>query len=461
MKRGLFASYVEGIRDSAGESWKTIAKIFWPEFVTALILFVLPQLIDVQFVAQLTSTTMTATVGLSTRLLHFFVKIAEGLSVGIMVTCGQANGAGNRHRLGSTVNDALWMSIVVGVIFGALLFIGAPYIYQLMATSHEMSTLGIEFLRIRALYVLLAFVYFGSSACMRGLKDTKTPMLIYLAGAIVYVLADYALIFGHWGFPALGLKGSAIAGVIQYALMTVVSLWVVYRRRYKTQLNLQFALPTNLNAMINIAQLSWPVIIDKATMVFAYIWLMKTLAPLGETIIASFCAVNDLEKIAYLPATACAHVVTVLASNEFGAGNWEGIKSSIKKVFLVAASGVGIILVILCIDPAYVVHYFDLKGDFTLFAATVFPIISLFVIFDVLQMILAGALRGVSDARCVMWTRLAVCLGYFVPVTCLVNLFPISSPMVKFLLIYILFYVGHAIMSGVYIYRFRSNKWRV
>lgn len=460
MKRGLLASYVDGIRDKAGQSWGSIARIFWPEFVTALVLFVLPQLIDVRLIAELTSTTMTATVGVSTRILHFFVKIAEGLSVGIMVICGQANGAGQRHRLGVTVNDALWVSILFGMLFGGILYLTAPFIYSCMATSDEMASMGISFVRLRALGVFCTFVYFGAAACMRGLKDTKTPMLIYLIGAIVYLVADYGLIFGYWGLPALGLQGSAWAGVLQYGVMAVMALVWIYTGKYREQLNLTLARPRSWRAAIAVMQLSWPVIIDKATMVFAYIWLIKTLKPMGESVVASFCAVNDLEKIAFLPAVACAHVVTVLASNEYGARNWEGIKSSIKKVFFVAAVGVCAILLVLCIDPAYVVHQFDLKGDFTVFAATVFPIVSVLVFFDVLQLILAGALRGVSDARCVMWTRLIVCFGYFVPVSYATSLLPIGSNLVKFLVIYGFFYLGHAIMSVVYIYRFRHNKWQ-
>ncbi|MCL4380314.1 MATE family efflux transporter [Candidatus Dependentiae bacterium] len=459
-KRGLFASYVDGIRDKSGQSWHSIAAIFWPEFVTALVLFVLPQLIDVRLVAELTSTTMTATVGLSTRLLHFFMKVAEGLAVGIIVICGQANGAGNRHRLGVTINDALWVSVFFGLIFGITLYLTAPFIYSCMATSDAMATMGVAFVRLRAVGVFCTFVFFGAAACMRGLKDTKTPMLIYLIGALVYILADYGLIFGYWGLPALGLQGSAWAGVIQYAIMASLSLLLLYTGRYREQLNLRLRWPTGLSAAIAVIQLSWPVIIDKATIVFAYLWLLKTLQPMGETVVASFCTVNDLEKIAYLPATACAHVVTVLASNEFGAGNWEGIKSCIKKVFFMAAIGVCAILLLLCIDPVYVVHQFDLKGDFTAFAATVFPIISLLVFFDVLQMILAGALRGVSDARSVMITRLLVCFGYFVPVSYIASKLPIESCLVKSILIYALFYVGHALMSAIYIYRFRTDQWR-
>jgi Na+-driven multidrug efflux pump len=86
--------------------------------------------------------------------------------------------------------------------------------------------------------------------------------------------------------------------------------------------------------------------------------------------------------------------------------------------------------------------------------------LSVLVFFDLVQLILSGALRGAGDVKVVMWTRLAVCIGYFFPVSYFLTNLPIADPALKFLLIYGSFYVGNGLMSIVYINRLRGAKWK-
>jgi len=74
-------------------------------------------------------------------------------------------------------------------------------------------------------------------------------------------------------------------------------------------------------------------------------------------------------------------------------------------------------------------------------------------------LILSGALRGSGDVRSVMWVRIFVCFGFFCPLSYAVSLLPISDPVMKFVLIYAMFYIGNGIMSIAYIRRFRSGDW--
>jgi len=107
MKKGLLTSYFDGIRDhDNGEGYGTIVRYFLPEFVTALALYSLLYLLDAWFIAHLKSTSMYATLGVTNTLLHFIVKIAEGLSVGTIVLTGIHNGAGRLEQAGRSFIDA-------------------------------------------------------------------------------------------------------------------------------------------------------------------------------------------------------------------------------------------------------------------------------------------------------------------------------------------------------------------
>jgi len=286
-------------------------------------------------------------------------------------------------------------------------------------------------------------------------------MKIFIVGGVIFLFFDYALIFGKFGFPQMALRGSAMATVLQYGFMlcaAFISLMTNKRyRRYHLRL---FSVFSSGSQLARLLQLSWRVMIDKATMAGAYIWLGAMLAPMGNYALATFSVVKDLERFALLPAVAFAQVITLLVSNDYGVGKWASIKTNVKKIVFVASTVVFSILFVLSLWPHYFVRLFDKNGDFTWLAAHVLPLLSVLVFFDVLQLILAGAMRGSSNVKTVMLTRLLVCIGYFVPVSYFLSVMPIQNPVLKFTLIYGSFYIGNALMSIAYINRFRGEEWK-
>ncbi len=462
MKRGLLDSYISGIRDNKnGESYGKIFRYFFPEFITALVLYSLLYLLDAYFIADLKSTSMYATLGVTNTLLHFIVKIAEGLSVGAIVLTGLHNGAKRYKEAGRSFVDAFWATLVSGTVIAALLYFGAYWIYLFYGVPEDMISMGTPFLRLRAIGILFMSVYFAFIGFMRGVKNTKTPMKIFIFGAVVFIFFDYVLIFGKLGFPEMRLRGSAMASVLQFGAMLVAAIIaVLFNKRYRQYSIKLFSVFSSGSQLRRLLSLSWRVMLDKATIAGAYIWLGAMLAPMGKYALATFSVVKDLERFALLPAVAFAQIVTLLVSNDYGIQNWDGIKTNIKKIVFMASIMVFSILIVLSVWPGYFVSFFDKNGDFSWLAARVLPLLSVLVFFDVLQLILAGAMRGASNVRTVMMTRLLVCVGYFVPVSYIFSVAPIQNPVLKFFLIYGSFYVGNALMSIAYINRFRGQEWQ-
>ena len=108
--------------------------------------------------------------------------------------------------------------------------------------------------------------------------------------------------------------------------------------------------------------------------------------------------------------------------------------------------------------PAEIVHIIDRKKEFGGLAQAVFPALSVLIFFDLLQLILSGALRGASDVQTVMLTRLCVICFYFVPVSYALSRLSIPSDELKFFLIYGSFFIGNALMSIVYIKKFAKKQ---
>lgn len=445
-----------------GESTKVILGHFFPEFIINFIVYSMPLWLDAIFISSLESMSTYATLGVTTQIIHFIVKVAEALSVGTVVMSGQFNGRNDYKQIGRTVCDAFWVTCIVGIFFASLLYFGAHSIYHWYGVDENIIHLGVPFIRLRAIGILFMFVFFALVGFLRGIKNTRSPMKMLIFGAGLFTFFDYALIFGKWGFPKLGFHGSAMASIIQYGCMLIVAIGYVIgsSKNGKYSINL-FEPFREITYVKRLLLLSWPVILDKATIAMAYIWLGKMIAPMGTCSIAAFCAIKDMERFSLLPALAFAQVATFLVSNDYGSKNWEGITSNLKKIIALAVLMVFLFLSLFSLFPTKVLYLFDKRGEFSDLAARAFPLVSVLVIFDLLQLILSGALRGAGNVQLVMMVRVIVCFFYFIPLSYFLSHLVIQDEMVKFILIYGSFYVGNALMSIVYINRFRGDYWKL
>jgi MATE family multidrug resistance protein len=117
-------------------------------------------------------------------------------------------------------------------------------------------------------------------------------------------------------------------------------------------------------------------------------------------------------------------------------------------------------LLALCVFAKPLVGLFDPNGEFTHLAAPALVIISILVVFDFVQLILAGALRGAGDVKTVMFGRMICFWGFFTPVVYLITKLPIENQVTKFVMTYGTFYVTTGLVGLIFLWRIRTPKWQ-
>lgn len=447
--------------DKAGVSYARILRYFYPEFITALIIYFLPQFIDCYFICNLKSTDLYAISGIVENLLGMFTKCAEGLLIGTVIISGYFNGLQEYKKAGQSFADAFWITVSISFCVSLALYFGVVLFYKFNNFSPEMIELGVPYLQIKAIGVFFMFFYFSLVGFFRSVKNTFTPMVIFVVGNICFVLSDYTLIFGKFGFPQLGLLGSAVAYLIQYAFMSCLMLiYILYAQEYKKYEISLYPKKVDKKRFKQFLGVSFPVVLDKMSIAFAYVWLASCMSQLGSTAGASFSMIKLMERIAFVPAIAFSQIITFLVSNDLGKGKWDDIHSNIKKVVLLSSSMVGAILLIGSIWPYAIVNFYGCTGEMCYLVAAVFPSLSILVMFDLLQLILSGALRGAGDVQTVMVTRLIVIAGYFIPITYGIALLPLQTVASKMLVTYAAFLIGNGLMTIVYIIRLKQDHWK-
>jgi len=117
-------------------------------------------------------------------------------------------------------------------------------------------------------------------------------------------------------------------------------------------------------------------------------------------------------------------------------------------------------IVPLCVHADFFTGIFDPKKKYSWMAAGSLTVISLMVVMDFLQLILAASLRGAGDVKTVMWTRFCSCIFFFMPVSYLLSTLPIENQLFKFISIYGTFYLTTGIMGVIFLRRIMGGTWR-
>ncbi len=444
-----------------GDSFKEIILYWLPEIISSTILFSLTPMIDSYLIAQLGSLSTFGALGMANNFLHTLIKLAEAIPVAAIAIMGRHNGAQEFDECGKDLGDTFWTTFLIGFSQFALIFFSAPYIFWWLGVPPKMIVLGTPFLRLRSLGVLLIFSSLALIAFMKAVKNTHMPMIIHLVGIGLFILFDYGLILGNLGLPRLGLQGSALATIIQYSVVNALSIaYIVMNPEYKKYFSQTFFSIFRPGKAVHLLSLSWPIMIDKTTLSLSYVWLSKLIAPMGKTCIATYNVVKDLERFAFLPAIAFAQIITFLVSNRLGARDNEGAMSNIKKTLLLTSVLTTGSLLFMCYKAPYFIGLFDPKDKFTDFASLALQIVSILVIFDFTQLILAGALRGAGDVKTVMWGRFFAVIVFFIPISYGLSFIPDTHQSLKFLLIYGSYYVTTGIMGIVFLIRIKNRGWQ-
>lgn len=443
-----------------GDSFREIFSYWLPELVSSAILISLPPMIDSYLVSGLNSNTTYGALGMAVNFIHFLIKLSEAIPVAAMAVIGRYNGSQDYEECGRYIFPTIFASLIIGVLQFILIFIGAGILFSWLGVPQKMMIVGIPFLKLKSFGALLTFVAMALIGFMRAVKNTRIPMILSLVGVVIYIFFDFILVHGNLGFASYGLQGPAIATVIQYLVVIAISLgYIFYTPEYKKYfLNVTF-LFFDMKRVVHILKLSWPIMVDKGTLALSYVWLSKMIATMGKYAIVTFDVVKNLERFAFLPAVAGAQVITFLVSNRLGAKDTDGATANIKKILIFTGLLELVALAILSLNSGFFVSFFDPKNKFTAMAAAILPLINVLVIFDFIQLILAGALRGAGDVKAVMWGRFISCAFFFVPISTFFSWCTVNNQVIKFTLIYGSFYLNSAVMGLIFLYRIKSHKW--
>ncbi|MBL8685765.1 MAG: MATE family efflux transporter [Myxococcales bacterium] len=165
-------------------------------------------------------------------------SVFGSFAVGTIATVGRAVGANDRAGAVRAARASVLLALAIGLVVGALgwLFAGAMVDAFGDAAGREVRDVSVGYLRVLLPAMPAFFLGFAAISSLQAAGDTRTPLAIGVATNVVNLVANWVLVFGHFGFDPMGAKGSAIGSVIAATLEATLALAALSRAHAKVSL---------------------------------------------------------------------------------------------------------------------------------------------------------------------------------------------------------------------------------
>ena len=171
-----------------------------------------------------------AAVGVVNQIVMFAFLIFEVINIGTSVLCSQYLGAGLRKKMVQVVGVSLLLNLAVGVLVSLILHFGAVTLLGWMGLRPELLKYGIGYMEIVGAFAFFQALSLTVSASLRSANKAIYPMLVTVLVNVLNIIGNYSLIFGKFGFPALGAEGAAISTSVARGVSMVVLFIILFRK---------------------------------------------------------------------------------------------------------------------------------------------------------------------------------------------------------------------------------------
>ncbi len=352
------------------------------------------------------SATAMGAVSLGSNLFIVLALFGAGLLMGLDTLVSQAFGAGRREDCHRSLVNSIYLSIALTPILAApVLFL--PRFLAAMQIDPAILALAIPYTRALTVGLFPLLLYFAVRRCLQAMNMVRIVAFALITANIINALGNYLLIFGKWGAPALGAVGSgwstAIARAYMAAVLIIYLLW--YDRRHRTDL-LKTPVDIDLPRIRRLITLGFPAAMQFTLESGVFGLVTALIARLGPVPLASHQIALNTVAFTYMVPLGISSAAAVRVGQAIGrkdprgAGDAGGTAILLGAVFMTCASAA------ILIFPRAIARMYTPAEDVIRATAYLLAAGAAFQLFDGIQTVATGALRGAGDTRTPMLCHL-------------------------------------------------------
>ena len=399
-------------------SYRRILRIGMPVLVSQLS-YTAMGVIDTMMVGRLGIAELGG-VGLGNMITWWFLSGFYGILSVVNTYVAQSVGANDRRGVGRT----FWHGLYLAIGFGALITLSsllAPWIMNLTGADTGFLALATSYAEVRLLGGFGLAMLLVSDNFYRGLGRTDIPMWGAWCQLLLNCGLNYALIFGKFGAPALGVVGAALGTVIAqtivgFALLASIFITKTYRVRYL----LPRTRTLDLQVIKTLLVVGLPIGVQFFMEMGGIALFSALISRLGEAEMAATNAVIQAWSVTFMIGAALAVTATTLVGQCLGARQLEDARVAVGKIMKLGGAFTAVCAVFYIGFPEFLMRAFVEEGnvaELIPYARPLFAIVVVCLFFDLRFNLISGALRGAGDTTYSMLVNIGSAWLVFVPLT--------------------------------------------
>ena len=436
------------------EYFREVLKIAVPIIIQQAV-FSLLNMVGVVFVGQKGEAAVAA-VGFAGQIAFLLNLIHFGIISGAAMFTAQFWGRNDIPNLRKTLGLCLAFAFSASLVFFTLAQVLPAQLLGIYTRDAEVIALGTKYLRTFSWTYLFLGITASYGIVLRSIRNVVLPTVISVLALTTSTFLSYALIFGRFGFPELGIQGAAVAAVIARAFECVTLVSFIYLGKTPLAGSPREMLGFDRGFVGKVFKPMLPVMLNELFWALGITTYNVIYGRMGTSSFAAMSIVGTIEQVAFVLFIGISNATSVLVGNRIGADKPD-------EAFLYAGRSLGLGIVggllvgiILQIVKAPVLSLYNVSPEVIENASRVINIITLFLWVRVNNMtIVVGILRAGGDTRFSLFLDGIIIWIVGVPMAYLgANIFHLPVYFV-----YLCAMSEEAAKWGLGIWRYRSRKW--
>ncbi len=308
-----------------GSMMPVLLKFMFP-FLLANLLNSIYNTVDTIIIGQFVGSAGTLAVSLGGRMLNLCTMVSTALAGGGQILVSQLYGARKRNEVNSAIGTFFTLTLISSVIIALLGFVCARPILAWMNTPEAAFDAALMYFRVTCVGMPLLFGYNAVSSVLRGMGDSKNPLLFIAIAAVINLVGDLIFVIKC----QMGAVGTAYATVIGQGMSLLFSLLLLYRRR--EQFGFDFKLRSfriDRGHLRIILKIGLPMVLRSCCIQFTQMFLMRYVNLYGVTEATAYAIVTKLTQLMNIFSMAVRQASGTIVGQNVGAGQQERVVSTV------------------------------------------------------------------------------------------------------------------------------------
>jgi len=338
-------------------------------------------------------------VSLGKAIFMVLALFGEGLLLGLDTLVAQAFGAGKREDCHRSLVNGVYLSIALTPILSAPIWF-MPHLLRAMQVDPALMRETIPYSNALTYGLLPLLLYFAVRRCLQAMNMVRPVAFALVTANIINGLGNWILIYGKWGAPAMGTVGSgwstAIARVYMAAVLIGYLFW--YDHKHRTEL-LKTPVDIDLKRIKQLIALGIPAAMQFTLESGVFATVTTLIAKLGPVPLATHQIALNTVAFTYMVPLGIASAAAVRVGQALGRRDPHGAGVAGGTAITIGAAFMSVASVVLLVVPRWIARIYTVDEVIIRSASTLLAAGAAFQLFDGIQSVATGALRGAGDTR--------------------------------------------------------------